>query len=78
MIADLDGRLFRVQVKTTTFQITTPDGHQRWSAQLATNGRNQSWSGIAKALLRRDGRPAVRPSRRRPAVAHPGRCGRSA
>ena len=48
MIADLDGRLFRVQVKTTTFQITTPDGHQRWSAQLATNGGNQSWSGIAK------------------------------
>jgi hypothetical protein len=48
LIAELDGRLFRVQVKTTTFRITTPDGHERWCVQLATNGGNQSWSGIAK------------------------------
>jgi hypothetical protein len=48
LVAEVEGRLLRVQVKTTTFRITTPDGHERWSVQLATNGGNQSWSGIAK------------------------------
>lgn len=48
LIAELDGALVRVQVKTTTFKLTTPDGHKRWAVQLATNGGNQSWSGVAK------------------------------
>ena len=48
LIAEVEGTLLRVQVKTTTFRIKTPDGHERWSVQLATNGGNQSWSGVAK------------------------------
>ncbi len=52
LIAELDGRLFRVQVKTTTFQITTPNGHQRWCASVwpptaATRAGPASRSGSA-------------------------------
>jgi hypothetical protein len=48
LIAELDGRLLRIQVKTTTYRHETPNGHPRWSVALATNGGNQSWSGQAK------------------------------
>ncbi len=48
LIAELDGRLLRVQVKTCTGRIRTPDGNQRWAVQLATLGGNQSWSGVSK------------------------------
>ena len=42
-MAELDGRLIRVQVKTTRCF------HKgRWIATLATRGGNQSWSGLAK------------------------------
>ena len=48
--AELDGRLFRIQVKTTTCRCTTPDGHPRWTALVSTRGGNQSWTGVAKKL----------------------------
>ena len=43
LVAHLDGRLVRVQVKTTTYW---RDG--RWCVMLATRGGNQSWSGLVK------------------------------
>lgn len=48
LIAQLDNRLLRIQVKTTTCRTTTPDGHDRWVVGIATNGNNQSWSGVTK------------------------------
>jgi hypothetical protein len=48
LIAEIDGRLLRVQVKTSTFQRATPDGHVRWDVSISTNGGNQSWSGCSK------------------------------
>jgi PD-(D/E)XK nuclease superfamily protein len=48
LVAEIGGRLLRVQVKTTTFRRTTPDGHERWEVSICTNGGNQSWSGVAK------------------------------
>ncbi len=44
-VAELDGRLCRVQVKTSTvFR------NGRWEVTLATRGGNQSWSGEVKRL----------------------------
>ncbi|MEA2449047.1 MAG: endonuclease, partial [Thermoleophilaceae bacterium] len=43
--AELDGRMIRVQVKTSTFW-----RNERWDVTLCTRGGNQSWSGIAKRL----------------------------
>ena len=48
LIADFDGRLMRVQVKTSTFLQRTPNGHQRWAVSICTNGGNQSWTGTTK------------------------------
>ncbi len=48
LIAELNERLVRVQVKTSTFRETTPNGHERWSAAIRTNGGNQSWTGTTK------------------------------
>ena len=42
LVADLDGRLLRVQVKTSTFF------RRRWEVSLATFGGNQSWTGLVK------------------------------
>jgi PD-(D/E)XK endonuclease len=42
LVADLDGQLLRVQVKTTTFF------RRRWEVTLATYGGNQSWTGLVK------------------------------
>jgi hypothetical protein len=47
LVAEI-GRLLRVQVKTTTFRRTSPDGHERWEVSICTNGGNQSWSGVSK------------------------------
>ncbi len=44
LIADLDGELRRVQVKTTRRR--TP--HGRWQVMLETKGGNQSWSGTTR------------------------------
>jgi PD-(D/E)XK endonuclease len=48
LIAELGGRLLRVQVKTTTCRRDTPDGHERWHVSICTNGGNQSWTGITE------------------------------
>jgi hypothetical protein len=45
LVADLGGRLLRVQVKTATFFRAG-----RWEVSLATYGGNQSWTGLVKRL----------------------------
>lgn len=50
LIAELDERLLRVQVKTSTLRRKTPRGHERWGVAVATNGGNQSWSGRSKTF----------------------------
>ncbi len=47
LIADFDGRLVRVQVKTSTCY-----RNGRYEVTLATRGGNQSWSGQVKLLDR--------------------------
>src|SRR5439155_17044542 len=48
LVAEIDSRLLRIQVKTSTYLETRPNGQTRYQVQLATNGGNQSWSGVAK------------------------------
>ena len=48
LVAYANGRLLRIQVKTSTQAEVTPDGHSRRMVALATRGGNQSWSGIAR------------------------------
>lgn len=48
LLAEVGGALLRVQVKTSTMRRATPNGYERWCLQIATNGGNQSWSGVAK------------------------------
>ena len=50
LIAQSDARLIRIQVKTTTCSHRTSGGERRWSVMVATNGGNQSWTGITKHL----------------------------
>jgi Holliday junction resolvase-like predicted endonuclease len=50
LIVDVEGRILRVQVKTCTCNDRRSDGSTRWSVQLATNGGNQSWTGVAKVF----------------------------
>jgi hypothetical protein len=45
LLAELDGRVIRVQVKTSTFW-----RNDRWDVTLCTRGGNQSWSGRSKLL----------------------------
>ncbi len=47
LVAEVQGRLLRVQVKTTV-RTRTAEGRDRWSLHIATNGGNQSWTGLAK------------------------------
>jgi PD-(D/E)XK endonuclease len=50
LVAELDERLLRVQVKTCTYQPTrAPD---RWHVSIATSGGNQSWNGASKTFDR--------------------------
>lgn len=48
LMADFDGRLVRIQVKTSTLRVSTPKGRERWNVSIATRGGNQSWSGATK------------------------------
>src|SRR4051812_33941271 len=50
LIAELEGSLTRIQVKTSTYATETLGGERRWTVGVATNGGNQSWSGVAKKL----------------------------
>jgi PD-(D/E)XK nuclease superfamily protein len=43
LVADMDGRLVRVQVKTSRFFVKA-----RWKVQLSTRGGNRSWTGVVK------------------------------
>src|SRR5436190_11518371 len=47
LIAEIDGRLVRVQVKTCRRLV-----RGRYSVQIATNGGNQSWTGLVKYFNR--------------------------
>jgi PD-(D/E)XK nuclease superfamily protein len=48
LIAEVEDQVIRVQVKTSTYRITTPRGRERWAVSVQTNGGNQSWSGTTK------------------------------
>ncbi len=48
LIAEVEGRVLRVQVKSTVAWERTPNGHHRWTVGIATNGGNQSWTGKVK------------------------------
>lgn len=50
LVADANGRLLRIQVKTSTQSTLTPEGHPRSAVTLATNGGNRSWNGVSKRL----------------------------
>src|SRR3982750_596010 len=45
LVAGRDGRLFRVQVKTSTQHL-----EGRWSVAICTRGGNQSWNKVIKTL----------------------------
>jgi hypothetical protein len=45
LVAELDYKLVRIQVKTTTFF-----RHGRWEVTLCTRGGNQSWNGVVRRL----------------------------
>jgi hypothetical protein len=45
LVADFDGRLLRVQVKTSACR-----NKARWAVTVCTRGGNQSWNGVAKLL----------------------------
>jgi PD-(D/E)XK endonuclease len=47
LIADLDGQLLRVQVKTSTYF-----RNRRWEVMVCTRGGNQSWNRLVKLLDR--------------------------
>jgi hypothetical protein len=73
LLADVEGRLLRIQVKTSTFRETTQRGEDRWSVLICTNGGNRSWTGVTKYfdasridalfVLTGDGRRWFMPSR---------------
>lgn len=48
LMADLDGQLVRVQVKTSTFQAPSRPTEERWKVAIATHGGNRSWTGLTK------------------------------
>ena len=50
LVAETHGRLFRVQVKTSTCRPTTPAGPGSWHIALRTSGGNRSWTGVAKTM----------------------------
>jgi hypothetical protein len=50
LIVELEGRLLRIQVKTSTQFAETPDAHGRRVVSLRTCGGNQSWTGVAKTI----------------------------
>jgi PD-(D/E)XK endonuclease len=50
LVAYVNGWLLRVQVKTSTQQLTTPEGQRRSTVALVTSGGNQSWGGTRKKI----------------------------
>ncbi len=47
LMAEWGDDLLRIQVKTSTYRGSKP-ASDRWHISIATNGGNQSWSGVAK------------------------------
>ena len=47
LMAELDGNLIKIQVKTSTYRGSKGAG-DRWQVSIATNGGNRSWTGLAK------------------------------
>jgi PD-(D/E)XK endonuclease len=50
LVAQVDGRLLRIQVKTSTQETRTPGGQLRFPVSLTTCGGNQSWGGVVKTI----------------------------
>lgn len=50
LIASAHSRVLRVQVKTSTQRLVTPNGAERSAVSLATRGGNRSWNGAAKRI----------------------------
>jgi hypothetical protein len=50
LVAAIANRLLRIQVKTTTQEARTPNGHLRFPVSLTTCGGNQSWNGVVKTV----------------------------
>ena len=50
LVARVDSRLLRIQVKTSTQTARTPEGHHRIPVSLVTSGGNQSWTGVSKFI----------------------------
>ena len=50
LIAEIDAHLLRIQVKTSTQEVRTPNGHVRYPVSLVTCGGNQSWNGVIKTI----------------------------
>ena len=50
LVAQFADQLLRIQVKTSTQETRTPNGHLRYPVSLVTNGGNQSWSGVSKVI----------------------------
>jgi hypothetical protein len=48
LVAIIDGRAVRVQVKTTRRRIPI----ERWDVMICTRGGNQSWNGLSKRFSR--------------------------
>jgi hypothetical protein len=48
LVAQVETHLLRVQVKTSTQEVRTPNGHTRYPVALVTCGGNQSWTGVSK------------------------------
>jgi hypothetical protein len=50
LVGEINERLLRIQVKTSTQETETSDGYLRCVVALATCGGNQSWTGITKRI----------------------------
>jgi PD-(D/E)XK nuclease superfamily protein len=48
LIAEVEDRLLRIQVKTSTLVDPRPGDEPRWKLAIATHGGNRSWSGLTK------------------------------
>src|SRR5438093_98610 len=50
LVAEANGRLLRIQVKSSTQRVRTPSGHSRAVVALVTTGGNRSGTGVTKRL----------------------------
>jgi hypothetical protein len=50
LVAEVSGRLLRVQVKTCTLRSQTLGGQDRWEVSISTTGGNQSWNRVIKTF----------------------------